>query len=154
MAESKEHYPDTWVVLKVLGEEGPHYRVLVDWVKDGAWRVSTKIIKVLDTETQFIFHTEEDSFYCEKDAYGLGEASRVIYLTLKEYTEILPEKTHWKALPIPFHCEHCEQLMYRCGICYITVCSGVATAGCRGCEAAYREYILYHYGVDIQDVIH
>jgi hypothetical protein len=154
MHESKEHYPDTWVVLKVLEEQGPHYRVLVDWEESGAWRLSTKIVRVMDTETQFIFFTEDDTIYCEKDSYGFGEASQIIYLKIQKYTEIMPEKTHWKALPISFHCEHCETLMYRCGICYISVCTGVATAGCRGCDAAYQEFIMRHYGVTIEGSVH
>lgn len=155
MEASNNHYPDNWVVLKVAdSEKGPHYRVLVDWEKTGAWRLSAVVSRVTDTETQFIFHSKEGTFYCRKEEYGLGIASQIIYPTIQEYTEIMSEKTHWKALPVSFYCQHCEQLMYRCGICYTSVCSGVATAGCRGCAAAYQEYVLYHYGVDMQDAIH
>ena len=106
-----DHYPDSWVVVKVKEGKGtfPFYKVLAGWsgsyLYGDSWRINSGITLVFDREDEFHFHGESGSVYrCPKGVYGLRMSTAGIYDKLIEQQQfkgqvfMMPEDTDWSEL--------------------------------------------------------
>lgn len=69
------HYPDRWVLLKILDEK-PFYKVFAGWyggyLHGSYWQVNSGITSVTEDLTSYIFEGVSGSKYsCPKDNYGV-----------------------------------------------------------------------------------
>lgn len=87
------YQPDNWVLIKVISEEEPYYKVLAGWsggYADGdSWRMNSGISKIEISNDYYDFISESRSIYrCRKN----GEIVRmniggVLTAILKEFPD-------------------------------------------------------------------
>ena len=99
--------PDNWVVVKIITEEGPLYKVLAGWsggYLDGdRWQLNSGIVKVEQQGDYYLFYGYSGSCYkCHKEGYCIRGNTSGVWEWLKEKLkgniEIVPEDTDWKEL--------------------------------------------------------
>lgn len=68
-----EYKPDNWVMIKILNDGKPFYKIVGGWsggYLDGdAWRINSGVTKVEETEDRYFFYGNSGSVYeCHKDS--------------------------------------------------------------------------------------
>lgn len=96
--------PDNWVVLKIVTDDVPLYKVLAGWgggyLAGDYWRLNSGISMVFEREDSVDFYGYSGSLYhCRKGSYGLSMITSGIYEELSAgHVELMPEDTDWKNL--------------------------------------------------------
>ena len=96
--------PDNWVVLKIVTDDVPLYKVLAGWgggyLAGDSWRLNSGISMVFEREDSVDFYGYSGSLYhCRKGSYGLSMITSGIYEELSAgHVELMPEDTDWKNL--------------------------------------------------------
>ena len=67
--------PDGWVIVKIVGEKGTHYRVFGSWrggfAQGDSWRMNSGIINCVFRDGYYAFEGASGSVYaCAKVGYG------------------------------------------------------------------------------------
>lgn len=101
---SREYSPDNWVLIKVIKEEGTHYRVLAGFeekLKTGDdWRISNDITVIEGDGKDYIFSCSSGSSYnCTSNSYCLSDKTNHVALTIidqkGEEIEIMKDQKNW-----------------------------------------------------------
>ena len=99
--------PDNWVVLKIVTDDVPLYKVLAGWgggyLAGDYWRLNSGISIVFEREDSVDFYGYSGSLYhCRKGSYGLSMITSGIYNDIVsrfgDKVEMMPEDTDWKNL--------------------------------------------------------
>lgn len=99
-----EYNPDNWVVIKIKGDDHPHYRVLAGWsggyTTGDSWRMNSGITKVTEDDISYHFYGFSGSIYsCGKQSYGLRMNNAYVWNRQQELhgdkVELMPEDTDW-----------------------------------------------------------
>ncbi len=100
----RTYSPICWVLVKVIEEEGTHYRVLAGFeekLKHGDdWRISKDIIRVEGDKETYTFHCSSGSCYiCKKKEYNLSSQIHHVSRSLLDQKghkcEIMKDNRDW-----------------------------------------------------------
>lgn len=93
--------PDNWVVIRILFDDGPIYKVYGEF--HYSWRVNSGIKDVKEDEDFIYFYGYSGSLYkCKKSLYGINlynsPLDNMISVLGTNRIKILPKSTNWKTL--------------------------------------------------------
>lgn len=104
-----EYTPDTWVVLKLVSNKKPVYKVLAGWgggyLYGSSWKLNSGVTKIEEDGQCYLFHGSSGSVYrCRKSSYGLSGYTSGILANFQKQAdesegrlsiEMLPEETNF-----------------------------------------------------------
>lgn len=98
---SSLYEPDNWVVIKIVFDDGPIYKVYGEF--NYSWRVNSGIKKVKEDKDFVYFYGYSGSLYkCKKSLYGINLYNSPLDSMIRSVgtnkIKILPKSTNWETI--------------------------------------------------------
>ena len=98
---SSLYEPDNWVVIRIMFDDGPIYKVYAEF--DYTWRVNSGIKRIREDKDFVYFYGYSGSLYkCRKSLYGISlynsPLDSMIRAVGTNKIKILPKSTNWETI--------------------------------------------------------
>lgn len=100
--------PDKWVMLKIVHNEKPMYKILASWggsyLNGQSWKLNSGVTKIEEDGQCYLFHGSSGSVYrCHKQMYGMTSYTHGVLASFQKQADetegvtidMLPEETNF-----------------------------------------------------------